>query len=117
MARNGWHILRQPGAVTLARRLPARFDLSAETAFPATDPAVLAHEVRKDLWRALRGLRGFSPVVRVAERECGGLTLRAGGAVSGQMPPLRATEARIAALLADPARRSRWRAHAGRPRG
>lgn len=116
MARDGWHILREPGAVTLARRLPARFDLSAETAFPATNPAVLVHEVRKDLWRALRRVRGFSPVVRVADREGGRLTVRAGGAISGQMPPLQATEARIAALLADPARRARWRAHAGRPR-
>jgi hypothetical protein len=114
MSRDHWHLLRETGAVTLTRRLPARFDLAAEARFPDLRKAVLAHEIRKDLWRMLRDLRGFAPVVRVAEA-AGGLTVRAGGRIAGG-PPGPATEARIAGLLTDPARRRRWIAHAQRVR-
>ncbi len=31
MARDNWHILQEDGALTVARRVPVRFDLSVET--------------------------------------------------------------------------------------
>ncbi|MFB9149746.1 hypothetical protein [Roseovarius ramblicola] len=107
MARDRWHVIEEEGALVLARRLPARFDLAAETVLTGqVGRRRLAHLVRQDMWRALRHLRGFAPVVRVA-RIPGGLHLRAGGAVAGRFARADA-EARIAALLADPGRRARW---------
>ena len=108
MARDRWHVIEEAdGALTLARRMPVRFDLAAETVLPArVGRRRLAHLVRQDMWRALRHLRGFAPVVRVA-RVTGGLHVRAGGAVAGRLARADA-EARLAALLADPARRARW---------
>jgi hypothetical protein len=58
------------------------------------------------MWRALRHLRGFAPVVRVWHVP-GGLQVRAGGAVAGRFAREEA-EARIAALFDDPARVARW---------
>ncbi len=113
VSRDGWHIIETDGALTLTRRLPPRFDVAAESRFPALHRRTLAHEVRKDLWRCLSRLRGFAPVVELRPA-AGGLALRAGGQVDGRVPP--GTEARLAALLADPARRARWIAHAA-PRG
>jgi len=107
MARDSWHLIREEdGAVTLARRLPARFDLAVEGHLPEASRARVAHRVRQDMWRALRHLRGFAPVVRVW-REEGGLRLRAGGTVAGRFARTDA-EARIAALFQDPARVARW---------
>nr|WP_212525381.1 hypothetical protein [Actibacterium sp. MT2.3-13A] len=111
MARAGWHILREEGALTLARQLPPRFDVAAEAMFPPARKARLAQQIRQDLWRALRHLRGFSPVVRV-EEDGAQLKVRAGGAVHARTFPKVRAEARISALLADPARRARWLAHA-----
>lgn len=113
MALRGWHIVREGQALTLARRLPVRWDVFGEAAFPPAAPLRLAQQIRQDLWRALRHLRGFAPAVTVREAN-GALTVRAGGQVEGACPP--ATAARIAALLADPALRRRWLAHA-RPGG
>lgn len=112
----GWHIARDGTALTLARPGRARFDLAAVTRLPGGRPAVLAHEIRKDVWRALRGLRGFSPAVRI-EADRGGLAVTAGGAVMGRAWPRSWAEAQLAAVLADPARRARWVAHAGRGTG
>lgn len=111
MARRGWHILREEGALVLTRRLPPRLDVSAETLLPDGRKAALAHQVRQDLWRALRDLRGFSPVVRV-EAAGTGLRVIAGGRVAGPVPD--GTGARIAALLESPAHRARWVAQARR---
>ena len=115
MSRDRWHLLREDGALTLSRVVPVRFDVAAEATFPPLRKTVLAHEIRKDLWRALRGLRGFAPAIRVAEA-AGGLRVRAGGRVAGPLPPRGATEAVIADLMADPARRRRWIAHSARCR-
>ena len=114
MTRRNWHILREDGALTLARRLPARFDLSVETAFPRVGRLRLARQIRQDMWRALQDVRGFAPVVRV-EDAGGELRVRAGGQVDGAFPRGKATET-LSALLSDPAHRSRWIAHAGRGR-
>lgn len=106
MGRDRWHVIEEEGALTLARRLPVRFDLWAETVLPVTGRRLrLAHMVRRDLWRLLRRLRGFAPAVRVA-RVAGGLELRAGGAVAGGIP--QGAQAQIAAMLHDPGHRARW---------
>lgn len=111
MARDHWHILRQDGALTLARRLPVRFDLSAETVLPPARKGRLAQQIRQDLWRVLRHLRGFSPVVRI-EEDGSHLKVRAGGSVAARTFPKQQAEAQIAALLDSPAHRARWLAHA-----
>lgn len=106
MNRNRWHILREDGALTMARRVPVRFDLSASTYLPGGDKLRLARQVRQDMWRALRDLRGFAPAVRV--EDCAqGLRVTAGGQVEGRLPR-RQAEARIAALLACETMRARW---------
>ncbi|SFC18083.1 hypothetical protein [Salipiger profundus] len=107
MGRKGWHTHAQGGALILARRWPARFDLSVETRLPPVRRrARLAHQVRQDLWRALQDLRGFSPCVLVEDTGQGTL-VRAGGQLDAQAPRARA-EAGIAELLEDPRRRARW---------
>lgn len=103
----GWHILREEGAVTVARRVPVRFDVSAEAAFAGPlRKLALASQVRQDLWRALQAVRGFAPVVRVAEAG-EGLLVTAGGQVEGRFDRAR-LEDKIAALLAEPGRVARW---------
>ena len=117
MAQSRWHIVRDGDALTVARRLPARFDLAAQTRLVGAaqvSRARVAHQVRQDMWRALQDLRGFSPVVEV--RRCGGdMVVQAGGAVSGALPRAKA-EAAIAAVLEDAANRRRWTRHAGQGR-
>lgn len=107
----GWHILRDGASLTVARHLPARFDIGVEAGFPPMGRLRLAHQVRQDMWRALRNVRGFSPVVRVEARG-EGLLLRAGGRLD-RPAPRSVLEDRIAALLACPAHRARWQAYAG----
>ncbi|MCK0148850.1 hypothetical protein MWU54_02345 [Marivita sp. S6314] len=106
MARNGWHILRDGDGLTLARHLPARFDVSAVSLFPMCHAGRLAQQVRQDLWRALQRVRGFSPVVRV-DRLADGLRVTAGGRV----PPSGRSAAivrRVEDVLSDPRARARW---------
>lgn len=109
----GFHIIRDGDVLTLARRLPARFDLEASATLPLLRRGRLAHQVRQDLWRALRGLRGFSPVIEL-RRHADGLTLRAGGQVDGAIPAT--ARETIAQVITDPCNQARWIAHA-RPRG
>ena len=111
MSRNRWHILRDGSALILARRLPARLDLSVTTRLPEASRLKVAQQVRQDVWRALRNLRGFAPVVRV-ERDGQGLEVTAGGQVAGAIPRAQA-EARIADVLNDPQNRGRWMRWAG----
>lgn len=106
MRRNRWHVLEEDGALIVARRVPVRFDLAVETSLPRGGKRRVAHQVRQDIWRALRHLRGFAPAVRVAEGACG-LRVTAGGQVDGAWPRAQA-EARIAAVLENPANRARW---------
>lgn len=108
MGRNRWHVIEEEdGALTLARRLPARFDVAAETVLPAGQrPRRLAHRVRQDLWRALSDLRGFAPVVRIVPC-AGGVRVRAGGMVEGRFARQQ-VEADIAGVLEDAGNRARW---------
>ncbi|MFD1193258.1 hypothetical protein ACFQ3C_01070 [Seohaeicola saemankumensis] len=112
--RDGWHLLREGGVLTLTRRLPARFDLSASTVLPTGGRRVgrarLAHQIRQDVWRRLQGLRGFMPAVRI-EQGAEGVHVTAGGALDAAAP-LSWAQAALAEVLADPACRARWIRHA-----
>ncbi len=110
MTRDRWHIIREDNDLTVTRALPVRFDVSAETLMPDGSRLRLAQQVRQDLWRRLQGVRGFSPVVRVA-REKTGCRITAGGRIAGQYPKAQ-IEAEITELLVSPKHRNRWSAQA-----
>ncbi|MDV7145267.1 hypothetical protein R3X27_21500 [Tropicimonas sp. TH_r6] len=112
MSRKGWHVLRDGARVTVARQLPARFDVVAETRLPSAGRARVAQQVRQDIWRALQGQRGFSPVVEIEMVE-DGLRVRAGGRVAAARFDRGGLEARIADVLEAPENRRRWVRMAG----
>ena len=78
MATSRGHILQYAQSVTLTRRLPVRFDVSAQLVLPAMRKLYLAQQVRQDLWRRFQTQRSFTPVVPV-EEHVDGILLRAGG--------------------------------------
>ena len=106
MSRNSWHMDRQQDSLRLARKPGQRLDVWAEARFPVVARGRLAHQIRQDMWRALQSLRGFSPVIEVTG-DADGLTVRAGGQIDSMVPKT-AVVARIADLLADESKRSRW---------
>ncbi len=112
MGARRWQVVREGGSVRLHRPGAGVMDVSVVSVFPnCLRPIVLAHEVRKDLWRMLQRLRGFSPVVAVAP--CAdGWRVTAGGQVRSAVWPRVQTERQLRDLLDDPARRRRWIAHA-----
>lgn len=103
--RNGWHELLDGARYVLARDWPPRFDVVACAAFPKVRPSRLAHQVRQDLWRAMKHLRGFSPVLQIVTED-EGLMLWAGGRVLRPTPS--DTAERIQVLLDNPVHRARW---------
>ncbi|MFY0681259.1 MAG: hypothetical protein JXR13_11845 [Thalassovita sp.] len=111
MSRKPWHIVKEDGAVTVARRLPVRFDFCAAADFPRCGSVKLAQQIRQDMWRALQSLQGFSPIVRV---EINGGTMRvlAGGQVDKRYPRAQVIET-VSTLLNSPSHRTRWVAYAG----
>lgn len=115
MSRNRWHILKEGDSYTLSRLPTPRFDVQAEVAFPRANAGRLAQQIRQDLWRELKHLRGFSPVVQIVATD-GEMIVRAGGRIDARTKPPAGTEAAIAALLNDPERRTRW-AKWARPQG
>ncbi|UWQ26016.1 hypothetical protein K3553_06040 [Leisingera aquaemixtae] len=114
MTRSRWHITRTDSSLTLSRRLPAQFDVAAETVLPAGDPLRLAHQIRQDMWRRLQNVRGFSPVVEITA-EGQGVRVRAGGQVTGRVPSNAA--GLIAEVLENASSRARWVRHAGGRQG
>ncbi|MDG1457517.1 MAG: hypothetical protein P8Q92_06375 [Pseudoprimorskyibacter sp.] len=106
MRRNGWHILSDDARYTLTRHMPPRFDIAAEAWFPPCRPERLARQIRQDLWRTLKQLRGFSPVVEITTTAYG-LNVRVGGRLSAQQTPKTALIS-IQQLINDPAWRNRW---------
>ncbi len=100
----GWSEVREGDTFRLSRCLPVRWDVVAATVMPDLGRRRLAHAVRQDMWRMLRNVRGFSPVVEVT-RIAGGCSLRAGGAVAGRSPDL---SGRVQAMLEDAAHRAAW---------
>jgi hypothetical protein len=109
---SGWHVAHDGPTLTVSRRSDPHWDLSVTEQLPEVgSPARLAHQIRQDLWRRLRRLRGFCPAVQVTRCD-GHSEVRAGGGVAGAFPRA-ASEAAIAELLACPRHRARWLAHAG----
>lgn len=107
MSRDRWQVIEEEGgALIMARRWPLRFDLAVSTQLPDGGRRWIAHQVRQDVWRALRGLRGFVPAVRVLRR-AGGLCVTAGGEVAGRFDRGHA-EACITDVLEDRSNRTRW---------
>jgi hypothetical protein len=108
--------MREGDVLTLSRRLPVRFDIMASTVLRAAGPRIsrarLAHQLRQDVWRCLRDLRGFWPAVQIVRGE-GVLQVTVGGALEGARVPVAQAEARLDDLLASPAHRARWLRHAG----
>ncbi|MEO1139089.1 MAG: hypothetical protein AAFW87_06500 [Pseudomonadota bacterium] len=104
--RKGWHILYEDGAVTVARRLPVRFDVRAETVLPMARKTRLAQQIRQDVWRALQRVRGFAPIVRVTEMKPD-LHVIAGGQMQGPVSKDH-IEAKIQGVLDDVRKRERW---------
>lgn len=106
MGRNAWHILKDDQSVTVARRVPARFDVASEATLPSAHKLRVAQQVRQDLWRALQGQPGFSPVVEVRDVD-GALAIRAGGQCDRAVAR-ETLEDRIAEVLNDASKRARW---------
>ena len=111
MAKPHWHIIREPDALTLARRLPVRFDICAVAELPSGGLLRMATQIRQDMWRALQHLRGFSPVVRVT-RERNIIKAEAGGRVDTPTFPKAQAEAAIEEILANPVNLARWTRYA-----
>ncbi|MEM7238112.1 MAG: hypothetical protein AAF501_09860, partial [Pseudomonadota bacterium] len=74
----------------------------------------IAHQVRQDLWRSLRRIRGFVPVVRVGESN-GGIAIRAGGRLLAGRPTVRDIE-RVAEVIENQTNQRRWMAFAAENR-
>ncbi|MEM1362870.1 MAG: hypothetical protein AAGF94_14345 [Pseudomonadota bacterium] len=117
MSRNALHMIRDGDVLILSRRPGLRAagpGVWAETRLPlGLRASTLAHEVRKDVWRALRSLRGLLPVVQIWPcQEAPGLRVRAGGMVTPSPPVVLQTK--LQAVLNDRDIRARWIAHARR---
>lgn len=105
-----WYILREADQLTLSRLRPARFDVSAQTRLPLAGAVRLAHQIRQDIWRDLRRVRGFAPVIRI-ERRDQQMLITAGGQLAGRVPA--GMTARLSRVLEDSENRQRWLRHAG----
>ncbi len=106
-----WHMHRTETALTLSRRLPVRWDLAVQAHVPKVRMGRLAHQIRQDMWRSLRDIRGFCPAVRV-EEDGPHLRIIAGGRVEARPFPKAKAETQLAELLANPAHVRRWLANA-----
>ena len=113
MAKPHWHIIRETDALTVARRLPVRFDICAEALLPMGGLLRMATQIRQDMWRALQNLRGFSPAVRVV-RVADGLHVQAGGQVDSACFPQAQAENVISRVLSDSRNHVRWYNYANR---
>lgn len=103
-----WLIDRTEDMLLVTRRKPVRWDVWAETEFPRCHAQRLAHQIRQDLWRELRRIRGFAPAVQITFGET--YRVRAGGRIARHIPPR--TDERIGRLLDNPGHRARWLAWA-----
>lgn len=115
--RGNWFEIYDGPCFTLARRLPARFDISREVVMPLMSAPRLAHQIRQDIWRKLQSIRGFLPVVEITD--CGAhLHIRAGGELTCPAPFERSGE-RIFDVLSNRDNQQRWAgfAAARHPRG
>lgn len=114
----GWAVTQGDGSTLLHRAgHPPVWSVETTTALSgacsANQRLRIAHQVRQDIWRANRQVRGFLPVVQVST-DGHETVIRAGGSLmtrSGHVPTIAAAVARV---LADERNRTRWQAHARR---
>jgi hypothetical protein len=104
--RGNWFEIYDGPCFTLARRLPARFDISREVVMPLMSAPRLAHQIRQDIWRKLQSIRGFLPVVEITHRGAH-LHIRAGGELTCPAPFERSGE-RIFDVLSNRDNQRRW---------
>ena len=104
--RGNWFEIYDGPCFTLARRLPARFDISREVLMPLMSAPRLAHQIRQDMWRKLQSIRGFLPVVEIIHRGAH-LHIRAGGELTCPAPFERSGD-RIFDVLSDRDNQRRW---------
>ena len=86
---NTWIIDQTDEIIIVTRRKPVRWDLSAVVEFPVCHLLRLAHQIRQDMRRDLRKIRGFCPAVEITLGET--MQVRAGGRVARHAHP-RASE-------------------------
>ncbi|WP_306132100.1 hypothetical protein [Roseivivax marinus] len=110
--RHGWYWAEADGALVHARHWPPRFDVSAEGTFPRVSSRKLAVAIRQDLWRKMKRLRGFSPVVTITHND-EFFSVRIGGRV-GKAPVSESVQTMLEDLLTSPTHRAAWRKWAGR---
>jgi len=114
-----WHLSHSGGVWRYgALGAPWRWDLCAQTYLPlpplGRGPAGwLCQQIRQDVWRALQGVRGFSPMVELCADQTGlrvmaGGVLRSGGAVTQR------TQTQLDTVLNAPGRKARWTAQTRR---
>ena len=108
--RGNWFEIYDGPCFTLARRLPARFDISREISMPLMFAPRLARQIRQDIWRKLQSIRGFLPVVEITDRGAH-LHIRAGGELTCPAPFERSGE-RIFDVLSNRDNQRRWAAFA-----
>lgn len=108
--RGNWFEIYDGPCFTLARRLPARFDISREISMPLMSAPRLARQIRQDIWRKLQSIRGFLPVVEITDRGAY-LHVRAGGELTCPAPFERSGE-RIFDVLSNRDNQRRWAAFA-----
>jgi hypothetical protein len=108
--RGNWFEIYDGPCFTLARRLPARFDISREISMPLMSAPRLARQIRQDIWRKLQSIRGFLPVVEITDRGAH-LHIRAGGELACPAPFERSGE-RIFDVLSNRDNQRRWAAFA-----
>lgn len=108
--RGNWFEIYDGPCFTLARRLPARFDISREISMPLMSAPRLARQIRQDIWRKLQSIRGFLPVVEITDRGAH-LHIRAGGELTCPVPFERSGE-RIFDVLSNRDNQRRWAAFA-----
>jgi len=108
--RGNWFEIYDGPCFTLARRLPARFDISREISMPLMSAPRLARQIRQDIWRKLQSIRGFLPVVEITDRGAH-LHIRAGGEFTCPAPFERSGE-RIFDVLSNRDNQRRWAAFA-----
>ena len=108
--RGNWFEIYDGPCFTLARRLPARFDISREISMPLMSAPRLARQIRQDIWRKLQSIRGFLPVVEITDRGAH-LHVRAGGELTCPAPFERSGE-RIFDVLSNRDNQRRWAAFA-----
>lgn len=103
-----WIIEQTDDTVLVTRRKPVRWDVSASATFPKCHPLRLAHQIRQDMWRELKLIRGFCPAVEITLGD--EFTVRAGGRVQRHVHPK--ADEWVERLLNDDSKRRRWLAYA-----